>query len=119
MYSATNKLTDVEFVEIRKHLECMILVEFFLAFRGVVWSSKDSMMENKWLIGLIRDFEQTTTATSTTGAAGSKTAQKWRTACAWKWPLTSRGAKSYKVKTCRVTWVNNSTFLLFFTITGF
>ena len=47
----------------------MILVEFFLAFRGIDWSSKDSMMESEWLIGPIRDFEQTATVTSTTGAA--------------------------------------------------
>ena len=32
----------------------------------------------------IRDFKQTTTATSTT-AAGSKHAQNWRSAHAWKW----------------------------------
>ena len=83
----------------------MILVEFFLAFRGIDWSSKDNMMENEWLIGLFRDFEQTATATSITGAAGSKVAQKWRTAYAWKWPLASRGAKTYNEKTCRVTWV--------------
>ena len=98
----------------------MILVEFFLAFRGIDWSSKDSMMENEWLIGLIRDFEQTATATSITGATGSKIAQKWRTACLCL-EMTSRKPWRQilqRMKTCPLTWVNNSTFLLFFTITG-